>query len=62
MTIRLDAEVADALQTVANVEELPISDVIRAAIDQHIATRSKDPKFRAGLKAKIERDNRLLHR
>jgi len=49
MTIRLSPEQAEALETVASVEQRPISDVIRAAISEHIELRRKDPGFRAGL-------------
>ena len=60
MTIRLSAEQAEALETVANVEDRPVSDVIRAAIEEHIATRKRDPSFQQGLKERIERAKRLL--
>ena len=36
MTIRLSAEQAEELQTVATVDNRPISEVIRAAIAEHI--------------------------
>lgn len=62
MTIRLSAEQADALETVANVEQLAVSDVIRAAISEHIATRRRDPQFQEGLKARIDRARLLLDR
>src|SRR3546814_7542114 len=42
MTIRLTAEQADRLQTVADVDESAISAVIRAAITEHIASRRRD--------------------
>lgn len=60
MTIRLSAEQADALETVANVEQLPVSDVIRAAITEHIEGRRRDPSFQQGLKERIERASQLL--
>jgi predicted transcriptional regulator len=60
MTIRLSVEQAEALETVATVEDRAVSDVIRAAIDEHIQTRRKDPAFQEGLKEKIERARRLL--
>ncbi len=62
MTIRLSADQAEALETVANVEDLPVSEVIRAAIANHIETRRKDPGFQDGLKGRIERARRLLHK
>jgi predicted transcriptional regulator len=62
MTIRLSAEQAEALETVASVEERAVSDVIRAAITQHIAERRKDPDFQKGLKDRIARTQQLLLR
>jgi len=60
MTIRLTTEQAEALETVASVEERPISEVIRAAIEEHIDTRKKDPAFQDGLKDRLARARRLL--
>ena len=62
MTIRLSAEQADALETVARVEDLPISDVIRAAIESHISERKQDPVFQDNLKDRIQKAQRLLNR
>ena len=60
MTIRLSAEQAEQLETVASVENQPVSDVIRAAIASHIENVSKDPKFQEGLRGRIERARGLL--
>lgn len=60
MTIRLAAEQAEELETVADVEERAVSDVIRAAIAEHIAKRRRDPVFQAGLKQRINRASKLL--
>ncbi len=60
MTIRLSAEQADQLETVASVENQPVSDVIRAAIASHIESVSKDEKFQEGLRERIERARSLL--
>lgn len=62
MTIRLSAEQAEALETVATVSEVPISDIIRAAISEHIEAKRKDPEFQRGLEHRIQRASRLLHR
>jgi predicted transcriptional regulator len=61
MTIRLSAEQADALETVASVEARPVSEVIRAAIAELIDNRKKDPAFQDGLKERLKRARRLLH-
>jgi len=60
MTIRLSQEQADALETVANVENLPISEVIRSAIALHVEVRAKDPNFQHSLRERITRAERLL--
>ena len=60
MTIRLSAEQAEALETVATVEQRAVSDVIRAAITDHIDARRRDPQFQQGLRARIDRAQRLL--
>jgi predicted transcriptional regulator len=62
MTVRLSEEQAKALEMVASVENLPISDVIRAAISTHIESRRRDPTFQEGLKDRISQARRLLDR
>ncbi len=62
MTIRLSAEQAEALETVATVENKPVSEIIRAAIAEHIENRRKDSGFRDGLKDRIARAQRMLHK
>ena len=62
MTIRLSSEQAEALETVATIEERPISEVIRAAIAEHIESRKNDPSFQDSLKDRIDRTQRLLGR
>jgi predicted transcriptional regulator len=60
MTVRLSADQAELLETVASVEERPVSEVIRLAIDEHIARRRNDAAFQEGLKSRIERAQRFL--
>lgn len=60
MTIRLSADQAEALETVASVEDRAVADIIRSAISEHIETRRHNPKFQAGLRERIERAQRLL--
>lgn len=62
MTIRLSAEQADQLEMVASVENQPVSEVIRAAIANHIATVSQEEAFQEGLRQRIERAQDLLRR
>jgi predicted transcriptional regulator len=60
MTIRLTAEQAEQLELVAAVDDQPISDVIRAAIAEHVEARRKDKAFQKGLRDRISRAQDLL--
>ncbi|HYN96862.1 MAG TPA: ribbon-helix-helix protein, CopG family [Pilimelia sp.] len=60
MTIRLSAEQAEELEIVASVESVPVSEVIRAAIAEHIDSRRQDEQFRNTLRERIERTQRML--
>lgn len=60
MTIRLSAEQAEELNTVAAVDGQPVSQVIRSAIAGHIEQRKRDGEFQDGLRQRIERAQRLL--
>ncbi len=60
MTIRLSAEQAEELNTVAAVDGQPVSEVIRMAIAEHIEERMQDDSFQDGLRQRIERAQRML--
>jgi predicted transcriptional regulator len=62
MTIRLSVDQAEELETVASVEQRPVSEVIRAAIAEHIENRRRDPAFQDGLKDRIDRARRFLRK
>jgi len=62
MSLRLPVELAEALETVASVEALPVAEVIRAAITEHIDNRRKDPAFQDSLKGRLERARHLLRK
>lgn len=62
MTIRLTAEQAEALETVASVDSRPVSEVIRAAIEEHIDNRKNDPAFQDSLKDRLNRARKLLRK
>jgi predicted transcriptional regulator len=62
MTIRLSAEQAEELETVATVEAVAVSEVIRAAIAEHIDNRRRDPGFQDSLRGRLERAKRLLRK
>ena len=62
MTLRLPAEQAEALEKVAEVDGVSVTEAIREAIEQHIAARAADKEFRARLAASMERNQRILDR
>jgi Arc/MetJ-type ribon-helix-helix transcriptional regulator len=49
-SLRLPADLAAELSAVARAEGVSISDVVRAAIGKHIATRRVDESFQARLR------------
>jgi predicted transcriptional regulator len=60
MTIRLSADQAEALETVATVDDLAVVEVIRAAIAEHVESRKQDAEFQRSLRERIERAQTLL--
>jgi len=62
MTVRLSADQAEALATVAAVDNRPISEVIRVAISEHVEKRRRDREFQDSLKDRIERTRRMLRK
>jgi predicted transcriptional regulator len=61
MTIRLSADQAEALETVATVDDLAVVEVIRAAITEHVESRRQDAEFQRSLRERIERAQTLLN-
>lgn len=62
MTIRLSQEQAEALETVAAVDSMAVSEVIRTAIERHIDSRASQDDFQQGLQQRLERTQKLLRR
>ncbi|WP_420611153.1 ribbon-helix-helix protein, CopG family [Candidatus Poriferisodalis sp.] len=61
MTLRIDRTLADRVRTVAEVEGLTVSDVIRAALTEHVERRRRDPEFQALLRRNLKRHQELLN-
>jgi len=53
---------AAELGAVARADGIPISEVVRQAIEKHIAERRADEQFQKRLKKLLEEDQRLLKR
>jgi predicted transcriptional regulator len=60
MSIRLSAEQAEALETVAAVDNQSLAEVIRSAIAEHVESRRRDKVFRQSLRERISRTEKLL--
>ena len=60
MVLRLDPDLAERLQAVAEVEGRSVSDVVREAIAQLVARRRRDKKFIRLLEENLKRHERLL--
>lgn len=62
MTLRLPADKAAELEAIARVDNVPVAEAVRAAIDDRIAQRRQDSDFQARLKAIVEQDRAILER
>ena len=62
MSLRLPEEKAAELAAIARTDEMPVSEAIREAIDNHIAARRADKDFQQRLKKRLEEDRQVLER
>lgn len=62
MTLRLSNQAAKELETVAQVDEVPVSEAVREAIDAHIEKRRQDKEFKDRLRQSIEENQEILER
>lgn len=60
MTLRMDEQLAESVQAIAEVEGSTATDVIRTAISEHVVRRKADPEFQKLLKRNMERHAKLL--
>ena len=62
MTLRLSDELAADLEAMARVDDVPVSEAIRVAIDERIRARRDDKQFQARLRRLIAENQRALER
>lgn len=62
MTMRLSDEKAKELETVARADDVPISEAVRTAIDEHIERRRADKEFQGRLKKILTEDREVFER
>jgi predicted transcriptional regulator len=60
LLLRLDPELAGRLQTIADVEGRPVSDVVREAIAMLVEQRRGDDRFRRLLEENLTRHRQAL--
>lgn len=60
MSLRLPAEINDALETAANARGTSKTELIRTAIDQYLESLRGDAAFKAELQAAHERHQRAM--
>lgn len=62
MSLRLPEDKAAELAAVARADDMPVAEVVREAIDNHIAARRADRDFQERLKKRLEEDREVLER
>jgi len=62
MTLHLSSEQAKALEFIADVDGVSVSEAARDAIKNHIQSRRADNGFQERLAASMERHKRILQR
>lgn len=61
-TIRLPEDLYTNAETVARIDGITISELIRRAIHDHLTAETAEPGFRDRLEARMERDRRIMER
>lgn len=62
MTLRLSDELAADLEAMARVDDVPVSEAIRVAIDERIKARRDDKQFQTRLRRLMAENQRALER
>lgn len=62
LSLRLDGELADALDLVAAAEGRPLSEVIRQALREHVDRRRSDNEFMERMEDTVARQADVLRR
>jgi predicted transcriptional regulator len=62
MTLRLNDELAADLEAMARVDDVPVSEAIRIAIDERVKARRHDKQFQTRLRRLMAENQRALER
>ena len=61
-TLRIDEDLIAEMKAVARADDVPVSELVRAALHRYIAERKSDPKFQARLRELLEKDREVIER
>jgi predicted transcriptional regulator len=61
-SIRIDDDLKVEVDAVARADDVPASEVIRAALYRYIADRKSDPQFQTRLRELLEKDREVIER
>jgi predicted DNA-binding protein len=62
ISIRLPEEMAAELAAIARTQDVPVSEVIREAVENHIVSLRGDKDFQQRLKKRLDEDRKVLER
>ena len=62
MSLRMQADQAGELETVARIDGVSVADAVRTAIESHIEARRADAEFQARLQRTLKEQRDILER
>lgn len=62
MSLRLPKSMADELAAIARADGTPMSEAVREALEQYIASRRSEQRFKDRLKKRLEEDREILEK
>jgi Arc/MetJ-type ribon-helix-helix transcriptional regulator len=62
ISVRVPEELAAEVALIARIEDVSVSEVIRAAIYRHLSLLHADPAFQDRLRKRLEEDREILKR
>jgi antitoxin component of RelBE/YafQ-DinJ toxin-antitoxin module len=61
-SLRIDEDLSVEMNAVARADDVPVSELVRAALYRYIAERKSDPQFQARLRELLEKDREVIER
>lgn len=62
ISVRVPEDIAAEVAVVARVEEVNVSEVIRAGVYRHLSALRTDPAFQERLRKRLDEDREILER